>query len=52
MICELKISKAKIIQLVHESGIKLYVDPLDKRKKLIKNDDLAEIIKPKEKPKL
>ena len=48
----LKVSKAKMIKLVHESGVQLYDDPLDKRKKLIKNDDLDELIKPKEKPNL
>ncbi len=44
----LKVSKVKIIQIVRDSGVKLYDDPLDKRKKLIKREDLDNLIKPKE----
>ena len=45
---QLKVSKIKIIRLVRESGVKLYSDPLDKRKKLIRNEDLEKLIEPKE----
>lgn len=45
---QLKVSKIKIIELVRESGVKLYSDPLDKRKKLIRNEDLEKLIEPKE----
>ena len=44
----LGVSKVKMIQLVRESGVKLYDDPLDKRKKLIKSEDLDRLSQPKE----
>ena len=44
----LGVSKVKMIQLVRESGVKLYDDPLDKRKKLVKRDDIANLSRPKE----
>jgi hypothetical protein len=42
----LGVSKVKMIQLVRESGVKLYDDPLDKRKKLIRREDLDKLTQP------
>ena len=44
----LGVSKVKIIQLVRSSKVKLYDDPLDRRKKLIRKDDLARLTQPQE----
>jgi hypothetical protein len=47
----LRVSKVKMVHLVRESEVKLYDDPLDKRKKLIKRKDLTKLIAPKERAK-
>ena len=44
---QLGISKVKMIKLVRESGVTTYDDPLDRRKKLIKRQDLVKIARPR-----
>lgn len=44
----LGVSKVKIIHLVRDSKVKLYDDPLDRRKKLIRKDDLTKLSQPRE----
>lgn len=47
----LMVSKVKMVHLVLESGVKLFDDPLDKRKKLIREKDLTKLVAPKERAK-